>query len=296
MEHQKRLLISLAHPDDESFGLGGLIAKYVAEGVEVYYLCATNGEVGTVMTEHMNSYNSVAELRLAELACASQILGFKEVFTLNYKDSGMMNTESNLDPASLWYNWNHQTESVLHKVVNIVRQIRPQVIITFNRYGGYGHPDHIAIQQATTKAFHLAGDKSYSPGDLPAYQPQKLYYSGVLKMYLWLGIMQARLKRQNPRQLGRNNDIDLLEILNRIEPAHTTVDVSNYLEIWARASACHVSQGGGTGGFVPLWLRRLIGRQQRLTRVVPAPQSNRIDEYDLFNGVHYGDERITTLS
>jgi LmbE family N-acetylglucosaminyl deacetylase len=296
MNDQKRLLISLAHPDDESFGLGGLIAKYVNEGVEVYYLCATNGDVGTVTTEHMNSYSSIAELRLAELACASQILGFKEVFTLNYKDSGMMNTEANQDPDSLWYNWTHHNESVLNKVVSIVRQVRPQVIITFNRYGGYGHPDHIAIQQATTQAFHLASDETYPAGDLPAYQPQKLYYSGVLKMYLWLGILRARLKRQNPRQLGRNNDIDLLEILNQIEPTHAQIDVSNYMDVWARASACHVSQGGGTGGFVPHWLRRLIGRKQLLTRVIPAPQRNRIDEYDLFNGVHFDEERMTILS
>jgi LmbE family N-acetylglucosaminyl deacetylase len=296
MEHQKRLLISLAHPDDESFGLGGLIAKYVDEGVEVYYLCATNGDVGTVSTEHMNGYNSIAELRLAELACASEILGFKDVVMLNYEDSGMMNTQTNQYPESLWYNWNHNRSAVLQKVVNVIRQVRPQVVITFNRYGGYGHPDHIAIQQATTQAFQLAGNSEYPASELPAYQPQKLYYTGINKMYLWLGIWRARLNRQNPRQLGRNNDVDLLAIRDQVEPTHTHIDISDYLDVWAKASACHASQGGGTGGFVPHWLRRMLSREQRLTRVIPVPKKDRVDEYDLFDGVEYSDEQQAILS
>src|SRR5271166_245404 len=97
-----RLLICYAHPDDESFGLGAFIAKCAAEGVEVFLICTTNGDVGTVSPEKMVGYASIAELRLAELRCASEILGFKEVVTLGYRDSGMMNSADNADPRSSW--------------------------------------------------------------------------------------------------------------------------------------------------------------------------------------------------
>ena len=152
----RRLLISYAHPDDESFGLGGLIARYVAEGVEVSLICATNGERGTVKEEFLEGYNSIAALRLAELECASEKLGFKHVVKLGYKDSGMMGSETSNDADCLWQ---AQEDEVTRRVVEVIRDLKPQVVITFNRYGGYGHPDHIAIQRATTNAFPLASDR-----------------------------------------------------------------------------------------------------------------------------------------
>ncbi|MCA9907518.1 MAG: PIG-L family deacetylase, partial [Anaerolineae bacterium] len=143
----RRMLFSLAHPDDESFGSGGLIAKYVAQGVDAYLICATNGDVGTVKPEYLNGYSSIAELRLAELACAASKLGLKQVFTLGYKDSGMMGSSANQDPACLWQ---APQDQITRQVVETIRQVKPQVVVTFNKYGGYGHPDHIAIQRATT--------------------------------------------------------------------------------------------------------------------------------------------------
>src|SRR5260370_1447470 len=91
----KRVLIALAHPDDESFGLGSLIGKLVAQGVEVTLICATNGEVGSVDEKYMQGHASVAEVRLAELDCAAKVLGFKEVILFGYRDSGMMGTSEN---------------------------------------------------------------------------------------------------------------------------------------------------------------------------------------------------------
>src|SRR5512143_3683720 len=91
----KRLLISFAHPDDESFGLGPLLARCAAEGVETTLICATNGDAGSVEPEHLNGYHSIASLRLAELECASAVLGFKEVVTFGYRDSGMMGSADN---------------------------------------------------------------------------------------------------------------------------------------------------------------------------------------------------------
>jgi len=285
----RRLLISLAHPDDESFGMGGLIARHVAEGVDVYYICATNGDVGTVSPEMLNGYSSVAELRLAELDCASEILGFKQVFKLGYKDSGMMNSPTCNDESCLWQ---APRDEVARRVVEVIREIKPQVIITFNKYGGYGHPDHIAIQRATVDAFNLAGESTYVTDGLSPYQPQKLYYGSIAKIMMQYRILRVRMNGEDPRRVGRNKDIDLQAILDNAEPVHTRIDVQNYLEIWDRASACHASQLGGGFGKIPMWLRKLAFSKQGFTRVYPAPQRNGVDETDLFAGVRL-DEQVS---
>lgn len=282
---KRRMLITMAHPDDESFGLGGVIGKYVAQGVDVYYACATNGDVGTVSPELLNGYNSVSELRLAELDRASEILKFKHVFKLGYKDSGMMGSETCQDPECLWYRWNNHPDDVTRRFVEIIREVQPQVIVTFNKYGGYGHPDHIAVHRATMRAFELAGDPSYETGQMP-YKPQKLYYGNVPKWPVRIGVWQMRLKGQDPRKLGRNKDIDILAILENIEPSHTRLDIRDYFDIWDAAGAAHVSQGGGRSiGIVPKRLRRMLTPYQFFTRVYPKPAYNRIDEYDMFANI-----------
>jgi LmbE family N-acetylglucosaminyl deacetylase len=277
----RRILLSLAHPDDESFGSGGMIARYVAEGAEVYLICATNGDVGTVAPERLNGYSSIAELRLAELDCASTKLGFKEVIKFGYKDSGMMNSETSQDSACLWQ---APREQVARRVVEVIRRIRPQVVVTFNKYGGYGHPDHIAIQRATTDAFHLAGDTNYDTGQAP-YQPQKLYYGSIPTALLRFYLFIMRLRGQDPRRVGRNKDIDFLAVLENVEPVHTRILIRDYLKAWDEASACHASQLGGGAPRLPMVIRRMIAAYQGYTRVYPAPLYNRVDEHDFFAGV-----------
>lgn len=288
----KRLLIAYAHPDDESFGLGALISKYVAEGVEVYYVCATNGDVGTIAPEFMNGHSDIKSVRLAELEKASQVLGFKHVYLLGYKDSGMMGSETTHDPESLWYQWNHNADTVTRRMVEIIREVRPHVVITFNKYGGYGHPDHIAIQRATTEAFTLAADAGYDTGQAP-HQAQKLYYTNIPKLSVQLGIWLLRLRGQDPRRIGVNQDIDIVAILENCEPMHTQVDIRDWYHKWDEASACHASQGGG-GGFsvIPKSMRRYLTPYQRFTRIYPAPSRAGIDEYDMFDGVRLDEPAV----
>src|SRR5579871_4825237 len=263
----RRLLISYAHPDDESFGLGGLIARSVAEGTEVDLICATNGERGTVKPEFLNGYDSVAALRLAELDCATEKLGLKHVVKLGYKDSGMMGSETSNDADCLWQ---AKQDEVARRVVEVIRDLRPQVVVTFNRYGGYGHPDHIAIQRATTDAFKLASDASYQTGQAP-YAPQKLYYTSMPALQIQLGVTLTRLRGQDPRHLGRNKDFDMVAILDHIEPIHTQVNIVNYYDAWDEASACHASQLGGGGTRFPKWTRRFMSPNQNFTRIFPVP-------------------------
>lgn len=281
----RRLLICFAHPDDESFGLGAAIGKWNAEGVDVYLICATNGDVGTIPDTMKDQYATVAELRLSELECADKILNFKQIFRLGYRDSGMMGSETSQHPDSLWSQWQNNPERVTRDVVKVMREIRPQVVVTFNRYGGYGHPDHIAIQQATVKAFDCAKDASFDVEGLAPYQPQKLYFNAYPKITTQLRIWRARLKGQNPRQMGVNKDIDIVKVLENIEPVHTRVPIADYFDIWDQASRCHASQGGGRISRTSNWWRRLIFGYQNLTRVYPVPARDVVDENDVFANV-----------
>lgn len=285
--HTKRLLISFAHPDDESFGMGGVIAYYVARGIEVSLICSTNGDVGTVDPEFMRDYDTVADLRLAELRCAADMLGIKNVITYGYRDSGMMGTPENEHPDCLWQ---EDEAVVVEKIVRDIRRLRPHVIVTFDPWGGYGHPDHIYMHRATTKAFHAAADPDQFPDQIVAglepYQPEKLYYNTFPRLIVQLRIWQARLSGQDPRRMGRNQDLDMIAILDRSLPAHAAIPVAAYRAAWDAASDCHASQQNPRQQSSVLnYVQRLMLRRQKFTRVYPAPNGHQRLERDLFAGI-----------
>ena len=282
----RRLLISVAHPDDETFGYGGLVAKYVSEGAEVYAIVSTNGDVGTMDDSFVERHGSKKAVRLAELDCARQMLGFRKIFLLGYRDSGMMGSETNNHPDC---SWQAPREELTRRVVEVIRDIRPQVILTHNRYGGYGHPDHIAIQRATTDAFDVSGDADLQTGDQQPWQPQKLYYSSSPTLLLRYGILMTRLRGKDPRAMGRNGDVDMVATLENIEPPNVRIDVRQWSDIWDAASRCHASQLGGRRNRTPRWMRLLLQSHVSYTRIQPPAGHRRIDERDLFDNVTLGD-------
>lgn len=273
----KRVLVSLAHPDDESFGSGALIAKLVAEGAEVTLICTTNGDVGSAAEEHMKGYNSVAEMRLAELNCAAQVLGFKEVVLLGYRDSGMMGSADNNDPKSLWQ---APLDEVADRVVEVIRRVRPQVVFTFDPYGGYGHPDHIKTHQATLAAFQKV--------QADPVHPQKVYYGGFPKRLMWMFLMFMRIRGKDPRKSGQNGDMDFQAVYDNILPTTTQLNVSKYLEIGDKAAQCHASQLGGfprrQNPVVAFISRQMMGNT-RLTRAFPEAKPGEPLERDIFAGI-----------
>ncbi len=271
----RRMLISYAHPDDESFGLGSLIARYSAEGVAITLICATNGDVGSVSPEHLKGYSSVAELRLAELQCAAEILGFKEVVTFGYRDSGMMHSADNDHPQSLWQ---APLEEVTARVTEVMRRTRPQVVITFDPFGGYGHPDHIKIHKATLAAFEALKTE-------PSH-PQKLYYASFPRLAIRLGVAAVRLRGGDPRKMGSNQDMDFQAVLDATLPTHTRINVARYFDVGQRAAACHASQQSPRQN-IPGGERimRRVMAYAGFTRVEPPPIPSQPIETDLFAGV-----------
>ena len=158
----RTLLAVFAHPDDESFGPGGTLARYAAEGLDVWLVCGTDGDAGTVDAEMLANVASTAQLRAAELCCAAQTLGLKGVDWLGYRDSGMAGSSDNQNPSSLCQ---APIEDVVGQIVASIRRHRPQVVICDNPFGGYGHPDHIKLNNATIEAFQAAGDPDQYPGE-----------------------------------------------------------------------------------------------------------------------------------
>ena len=161
MTESLKLLCVFAHPDDETLGMGSTLAKYGREGVETYLITATRGERGWPTATHPG-FAEVARIRTKELEDAAAILGIRRVTFLNYIDG-------DLDKAD--------RDEATGQIVSEVRRVRPQVVITFDPFGGYGHPDHIAIAQYTQAALVLAADASYTdPANQAPHRVAKLYY------------------------------------------------------------------------------------------------------------------------
>ncbi len=279
------LLAVLAHPDDESFGIGGTLALYAQRGVQVHLVCATRGEAGEVSPEHLQGFISVADLRVSELRCAAGVLGLSGVHFLDYRDSGMPGSSDNRHPQALAA---APPAEVAARVAHIMRLLRPQVVITNDPIGGYKHPDHIAVHKATTTAFQLAGDPAFvDPDGLPPYQPQKLYYQTFPKGALRLAVRLLPLLGRDPRHFGRNGDIDIRALVEEGDfPIHARIDYRQVAEKRAAASACHASQldgGPPNRGLIGLvW--RLFGDTEQFMRACPPPEPG-LREKDLFAGV-----------
>jgi N-acetyl-1-D-myo-inositol-2-amino-2-deoxy-alpha-D-glucopyranoside deacetylase len=288
MIQQKSLVFIGAHPDDETFGMGATLAKYAREGVKVYYICATRGEAGDAYPEYMKGYADASEMRSAELKAAAQVLGLTGVIHLGYRDSGMPGTADNQNPRALIQ---ASVDEVAEKIIKILLDIKPQVIITHDPSGGYQHPDHIATHKAAVKAFNdLLQMQS------PIYQPRKLYFGVRSHRVMKLMIKLMPLFGQNPHQFGRNKDIDLTKIVEIEYPIHAFVRLSRRdMETRTKAAACHASQGGGRPpgrgrgllGLVNTIIEisnRLFGYKDYFMRAYPAPQGKR-READLFEGI-----------
>ena len=281
---QDRVLLAIfAHPDDESFGPGGTLARYAAEGAQVWLVCGTDGNAGTVDAAMLEGYKSTSQLRAAELCCAAQTLGLAGIDWLAYRDSGMRGAPENDHPDSL-----HQApmDRLVGQLVASIRKHRPQVIMCDNQYGGYGHPDHIKLHDATLLAFSAAADPAQYPDAGPAHQAQRLYHPAFgFGVFKWL-VRIAPLAGRDPKKFGRNGDIDLTEVLHWELPAHARIDVGKYLHVKEAAGACHRSQGGPMQMVrrLPAWLRRRIFKYEGFTQAIPAPVPGAKKARDLFEG------------
>jgi LmbE family N-acetylglucosaminyl deacetylase len=283
-QEQKRILLSvLAHPDDETFGMGGTLALYAQQGVDVHLICATRGEVGEVEPHFLEGYQSIGELREHELRCAADNLGLAGVHFLDYRDSGMPGSLDNEHPQALAA---APLDEVTARVTGYIRKLRPQVVLTFDPIGGYRHPDHIAIHDATVAAFSAAGDPQRFPDQGPPFQPEKLYFHTFPRGWLSWMVRLMPLFGKDPRRFGQNEDIDLLELAGEDFPVHARINYKAVVKKKEAATACHASQGGmaSSGSLLVRLAFRVAAGQDSYMRAYPEPDGDP-RERDLFAGV-----------
>jgi N-acetyl-1-D-myo-inositol-2-amino-2-deoxy-alpha-D-glucopyranoside deacetylase len=174
------LLLVHAHPDDECFATGGLIARSVAEGRRVDLVTCTGGEEGEIHDPTLDESEAkprLREIREQELQCSLTALrgngpGTLELHLLGYRDSGMMGTESNQRPDAFW---NAELDEATGKLVEIVRRVRPAVMVSYDANGNYGHPDHINAYRIATAAWDAAADPARYPDSGEPHEVEKLY-------------------------------------------------------------------------------------------------------------------------
>ena len=176
-------------------------------------------------------------------------------------------------------------EEVAGRVAHYIRLLHPQVVLTFDPIGGYRHPDHIAIHNATVRAFEIAGEEGHALDDLPPFRPQKLYFQTMPKGFLRFAVRLMPLFGQDPRHFGRNKDVDIASLVDDVFPINASIDFSPVREEKAQAAACHASQGGPgmTRGLIGVaW--RLLGNRETYMRAFPPPEPG-LREKDLFAGI-----------
>lgn len=270
-----RLLAVLAHPDDESLGFGGTLAKYAAEGIDISLLTATRGDAGRFhghrpgSQEHPGSA-ALALIREKELRAAASTLGVRDVTVLDYRDQ-------HLDAAN--------AREVIATIAGHLRNIRPDVVVTFGPDGAYGHPDHVAISQFTTAATIAAADPAFAPGGgVAAGRPHavsKLYYSAWPES-LWMAY-QATIGRL----------VSLVDGVERFATPWpdwaitTAIDTRDVAPTVWRAVSCHQSQVAAYQGLAQLSSdhQRTIWGTQWFYRAFSTVNGGRARETDLFEGI-----------
>jgi mycothiol conjugate amidase Mca len=274
-----------AHPDDEVVTTGGVMARYFAAGARVALVCATRGEVGEILDPNLEEAEArprLASIREEELRCACAVLGVSDLFFLDYRDSGMAGTPDNEHPGAF-----HRAnpEEATGRLVRLIRELRPQVLVTYDEKGGYGHPDHLMAHRITVEAFEAAADPDRFPEQgLAPWQPQKLYYTAFPRSELLL-FHQFLLDAGWPSPFERD-DLSPDSMGTPDELVTTRIDVREHLQQKLEALRCHRTQFAADSFFfqMPEEINREgFGFEHfvRARSLVSAP----VPEEDLFAGL-----------
>ncbi|MDQ3879882.1 MAG: PIG-L family deacetylase [Chloroflexota bacterium] len=206
----QRLLLVHAHPDDESAGTAGVIARAVADGRRVDLVVCTGGEEGEVHDPDLDPDEArprLRDIRMSELACSVRALAgdapHLRLELLGYRDSGMMGTESNNHPDCFWQ---ADLAEATRRLVGIVRRAKPSVLVGYDDNGGYGHPDHIQAHRVAVAAFDAAADPSAFPGEGPPHAIEKLY-EVAFNRDEWFGLMVEMRRRGIPLPWGMDEQL-----------------------------------------------------------------------------------------
>ncbi len=248
----RRLLLVHAHPDDETIGTGATMAKYVADGAQVTLVTCTLGEEGEVLEPALRQLaadeaDQLGGYRIGELKAACDALGVTDHRFLGgpgrYRDSGMMGLDTNDNPRCFWQADLAEAGALL---AEIIREVRPQVVVTYDENGFYGHPDHIQAHRVTMEAVRLAA---------PDWEVSKVYWTAVPKSALQQGIEHFANSAENP--FGGVTSADELPFGTADEDIHARIDASAHIEQKVAAIRAHATQISADS-----WLYSLAGNAE----------------------------------
>jgi LmbE family N-acetylglucosaminyl deacetylase len=270
------LMAIYAHPDDETFGVGGTMALYAERGLPVTMICATRGEVGEIAAGSDATPETLGAYREQELRDAMAILGVHDVRFLDFRDSGMAGTPENADPRALH---NAAPDNVVAPLVAAIRERRPDVIATWDASGGYGHPDHVAIHHHATAAFHASADAAQFPNAGEPWSTKRLFYTAMpIEEF---GRIMEEMRKNGIEMPDFSGDGGPFEELPRV--AHNCViDVSAYYERKMRAMLSHSTQITPDDPFMRLpedVKRRFFGREYFHRAAPPLPDGTMLSDF-----------------
>lgn len=267
------LLLVHAHPDDESITTGGVMAKAHDEGRRVVLVTATRGERGEIHNmDEASTRPRLAEVRAEELRLAGEILGVDRQVFLGYVDSGMAGTGGNEDPASFHRATLMEAAGLL---AGVLREERPDVVVTYGADGIYGHPDHIKAHEVTVAALDLMQD-------LEQWSPAKAYFAAVPQS----GLDAMRRMAEEQGLEGFADDTGSIQVIGiPDETITTTIDVSDVIDRKRQAFAAHVSQNDPNSPFATMAdsIYRLVFGTEHYVLARGALGAER--ERDLFEGL-----------
>lgn len=232
-----------AHPDDEVMGTGGTLLRYAEEGLSTVLVCCTGGEEGEIHDPDLDPEEAkprLGEIRKGELIRATEVLKVGALEMLGYRDSGMAGTPENEHPACF-----HQADvqEAIARLVPLIRRYRPAVLVSYNAFGTYGHPDHIKAYRITRAAFDLAADPTFAPTpNLTPWQPAKLYETAIPREHIvrLRDLMRQQSDGQASEEMIARWDPDKL---GTPEAEITTVlDARQYQPQRLAAIRCHRTQ------------------------------------------------------
>ena len=296
MTPSRRLLLVHAHPDDETITTGVTMARYVDEGASVTLLTCTLGEEGEVLVPELAGLaagrgDQLGGYRIGELRAAMAELGVTDIRFLGgagrWRDSGMIGTPANAHPRAFW---NADLDEAVAEAVAVVREVRPQVVVTYDENGGYGHPDHIQAHRVAMGAVDAAADPAYRPDLGPAWAVGKVYWSAVPRSVIQAGL-DALAEAGAPSMFEGVVDADELPFVVPDELIAAAVDGRAWHDRKSAAMRAHATQITVDGPFFALSNnlgQEVLGVEHfRLVRgqrgpAGPGPQGW---EDDLFSGV-----------
>ena len=253
LDSPRRMLLVHAHPDDETIGNGASMATYAAAGVHVTLVTCTRGEEGEVLVPDLahlaaDRDDDLGAHRVGELATAMEALGVRDHRFLGgagrWRDSGMMGEPSNATPRCFWM---ADLDEAAAALVEVLREVRPQVVLTYDPDGGYGHPDHIQAHRVTMRAIELAADASYGPGE--PWQVLKVYWNAVPASVLREGLRRLRAAGDEQAFGGLDPDGELPSFAIADELVTTSVDGRGQLEAKLAALRAYPTQVAAEGPF-----------------------------------------------